>query len=72
MSYGNPRKILEKKIGRKLRKDERVHHKDHNPKNNDPKNLELMTSKEHNILHFKGKDALYKYRKQKGGESNES
>lgn len=72
MSYGNHRKIAEKKIGRKLRSNEVVHHKDHIPINNDPKNLEVMTHKEHQILHFKGRDALYKYRKQRGGESNES
>ena len=40
-----------------------VHHRDHDPENNEPSNLEVMTKKEHNILHFKGKNALYKFRK---------
>jgi len=28
-----------------------VHHKDRNPKNNDPSNLRLLTPKEHEELH---------------------
>ena len=35
---------MEKKIGRKLRKGEVVHHKDRNPKNNSLDNLELCSS----------------------------
>lgn len=36
--------IMEKKIGRKLRKGERVHHIDHDKLNNDPENLMLFKS----------------------------
>lgn len=38
-------------IGRKLTKDEVVHHKDHNGLNNDLSNLEVMTKAEHDALH---------------------
>jgi len=62
------RRILEYKLGRKLRKDEEAHHKDHNPENDHPDNLEPLTKKEHNILHFKGKNALYKYRRKNNGK----
>lgn len=57
------RQILERKLGRKLKSDEETHHKDHNPKNNEENNLEPLIIKEHNILHFKGKDAFYKRRR---------
>ena len=46
------RKIMEKHIGRKLRKGEIVHHLDYNPKNNDIDNLHLFPDAfEHNIYH---------------------
>lgn len=32
-----------------------VHHIDHNPHNNDPSNLQWMTAKEHNELHYNSK-----------------
>jgi len=60
------RQRLEKKLGRKLKPNEETHHKDHNPENDDPANLEPLTIREHNILHFKGKNALYKWRKKMG------
>lgn len=63
--YGKHRKKVEKAIGRKLKPWEVIHHKDHNSENNTLSNLEVMTKKEHDILHFKGKNALYKYRKRK-------
>ena len=59
------RKKVEKILGRKLRPDEIVHHKDHNPENSDSSNLEVLTKEEHNILHFKGKNALYRQRRKK-------
>ena len=65
--YGKHRKILEKKLGRKLRSDEECHHRDGNPNNNEESNLEALTKQEHNILHFKGKNALYKFRKKQRG-----
>ena len=41
----------EKKIGRYLRKDEIVHHKDGNKLNDDFNNIEVMTQAEHMSLH---------------------
>lgn len=40
---------MEKKLGRKLRPGEQVHHLDGNPKNNNPANLEVVTMAEHNV-----------------------
>lgn len=46
------RVVAEKKLGRKLRKGEIVHHKDNNKRNNDPDNLEVLESQaEHARLH---------------------
>lgn len=45
------RLIVENELGRFLTKDEIVHHKDGNKKNNDPSNLEVMTAAEHASLH---------------------
>jgi hypothetical protein len=45
--------ILENKIGRLLTKEEVSHHIDGNTKNNSPENLEVLTIKEHNLLHGK-------------------
>lgn len=42
---------MEQHLGRKLRSDEIVHHKDHNRANNDISNLEIMTRAEHTRLH---------------------
>lgn len=44
---------MENHIGRRLRRDEVVHHKDENKHNNDLSNLELMTRSEHTRLHRK-------------------
>lgn len=43
--------IVAQSIGRRLRKDEVVHHIDGNCLNNDLNNLELMTRKEHSKYH---------------------
>jgi len=32
-----------------------IHHKDRNPNNNDPKNLRVLTKKEHQELHSRDK-----------------
>ena len=45
--------VMEKKLGRKLKKDEVVHHIDHNPKNNNPSNLKVMKTFEHSSYHGK-------------------
>lgn len=46
------RRVVEKIIGRKLRSDEIIHHKDHNKHNNDPSNLQIVTRSEHARIHF--------------------
>lgn len=43
--------IVEKYLGRRLTKDEVVHHKDGDKLNNNIENLELMTRSEHGKLH---------------------
>lgn len=43
--------IMEKFLGRKLNKDECVHHIDRDRSNNDIENLQLLTHKEHAELH---------------------
>lgn len=48
-------KIMQDHIGRKLRKDEVVHHIDENRSNNDLSNLQLMTRSEHTSHHRKKK-----------------
>lgn len=45
--------IMEEHIGRKLRPDEIVHHKDRNRSNNELDNLQLMTRAEHSLYHAK-------------------
>ncbi len=44
-----------KMIGRPLRHDEIVHHKDGNKKNNRARNLQIVTRKEHFSIHRKNK-----------------
>ena len=44
---------VENQIGRRIRKNEVVHHKDQNKLNNDISNLELMTRSEHASIHGK-------------------
>lgn len=46
------RLVMEEKLGRPLRKDEIVHHIDHNRKNYDSSNLVILSPKEHQRLHF--------------------
>lgn len=45
--------VLEKLLGRKLKREEVVHHKDHNKLNNSIENLQILTNREHMILHCK-------------------
>ena len=45
------------KTGKKSRIDAlEIHHKDRNPENNDPKNLRVLTKKEHDDLHSRAGD----------------
>ena len=62
------RRFYERILGVELKKNERVHHKDHNPDNNERSNLEVLTLKEHNMLHFKGRNALYKFKRKEKKE----
>jgi len=47
------RLVMEKYLGRKLTKKEIIHHVDENPKNNNIKNLRIMTLSEHTKIHRK-------------------
>lgn len=52
--YGYEHRIkMAKKLGRPLRNDEHVHHKDGNRKNNDIDNLELVEIRSHISDHIK-------------------
>lgn len=45
------RHIVSERLGRTLEKWEHVHHKDGNPSNNSPDNLQLLSNREHSQLH---------------------
>ena len=47
------RLVIEKILGRYLRKDEKVHHRNGNQLDNRPENLEVLSSSEHTTLHWK-------------------
>lgn len=46
-----PRFLMEEKLGRKLNKNEQVHHIDEDPFNNDFSNLEIVNIGEHQRMH---------------------
>lgn len=48
------RLIMEMHIGRYLKKEEIIHHIDHNKQNNLIENLQIVTSSEHNRIHHLG------------------
>ncbi len=48
---GNPRKVLEKKLGRKLTKNEEAHHINKCRKDARPSNLTALTKAKHKKLH---------------------
>lgn len=41
------RLVMEARIGRRLKREEKVHHIDHNKLNNEPNNLKIFSSSEH-------------------------
>jgi hypothetical protein len=47
------RAIMSEHLGRPLTSNEVVHHRDHNPLNNDLSNLQVMTRAEHCIYHLR-------------------
>jgi len=49
--------VVEAMLGRYLEPDEIVHHRDHDPHNNDPQNLLLTTNSEHQRLHHKERES---------------
>lgn len=52
------RELMEKKLGRKLKKTEVVHHKDEKPDHNAVSNFELKTRRTHAQAHAKGVEML--------------
>ncbi len=50
------REIMEQHIGRKLDKNECVHHIDGNRSNNNIENLQLMKVRDHHVFHIKGRE----------------
>jgi len=59
-----PRVVMEIILGRPLLPTEDVHHKDENPRNNDPENLEVIDHREHERKHA-AEDELFCNRKYK-------
>ena len=49
------REVAAQMLGRPLRRDEHVHHRDHDPSNNDPMNLEVLPRREHLAQHGRRK-----------------
>jgi DNA-binding CsgD family transcriptional regulator len=43
--------VAEKATGRKISKKENVHHKDEDKRNNDPTNLEILSTRDHALAH---------------------
>ena len=45
------RYVMEQVLGRRLKRSEQVHHRNHDRLDNRPENLELVTSKQHGLRH---------------------
>lgn len=54
------REVMERKIGRRLRSNEHVHHRDGNTLNNALRNLELLSASEHARHHATGRPSATK------------
>lgn len=52
-SQSYPRFLMEQKLGRELRDDEEVHHKDEDRTNNSLDNLTVLSTAEHNRIHHR-------------------
>lgn len=50
------RLVMQNHLGRKLRRNEVVHHKDGNKRNNCLSNLEIMSLSDHSKMHYNGGD----------------
>lgn len=63
--------VMEQSLGRYLRPEERVHHIDHNPSNNNIENLQLIpTNSEHTRLHSFGRRRTFGQRCPKCNSDN--
>jgi len=51
------RVVAEKKLGRRLRDGEVVHHRDGDQRNNDPDNLEVVASHAHHAVHHRAEES---------------
>lgn len=60
------RLVMAEQIGRPLRPNEHVHHRDEDTTNNDPSNLELLTLASHNTIHHTGRKTTPEQRARMG------
>lgn len=63
------RVIMERHLGRKLRDNEIVHHKDGNRKNNNIENLQLMIKNEHDRFEFIKRGGIHPSQEEYYGKS---